>query len=123
MRNYKNDSKEPVSIVMGRSAEMRIRHPKTMSILQSANIPYGSHLFVKANQEITKGTLICEWDPYNAVILSEVSGKIEFEDIIENVTFREESDEQTGYHDKVIIESRQKARNPLLKIMDSSKKN
>ena len=117
----KNDSKEPMSIVMGRSAEMRIRHPKTMSILQSANIPYGSHLFVKSNQEITKGTLICEWDPYNAVILSEVSGKIEFEDIIENVTFREESDEQTGYHDKVIIESRQKARNPLLKIMDSSK--
>ena len=62
---------------------------------------------------IKKNDLICEWDPYNALIISEVSGKIEFENIIENITFRVESDEQTGYQEKVIIESRDKTRNPF----------
>ncbi len=117
----KNESGETVKVVMGRSAEMRIRHSKTMAILQSANIPYGSQLYIEVGQTVTKGNLICEWDPYNAVILSEVSGKISFEDVLENITFREESDEQTGYHDKVIIESRQKARTPAIKLMSSTK--
>jgi DNA-directed RNA polymerase subunit beta' len=117
----KNDSGATVKVVMGRSAEMRIRHPKTQAILQSANIPYGSQLYIEVGQQVAKGNLICEWDPYNAVILSEVSGKVAFEDVVENITYREESDEQTGYHDKVIIESRQKARTPAIKLMSSTK--
>ena len=63
-----------------------------------------------------KGQLICSWDPYNAVILSEFAGKIEFEHIEEGITFREESDEQTGYKEKVIIDSRDKTKNPVIKI-------
>jgi len=117
----KSEDGKTVKVVMGRSAEMLIRHPKTQAILQSANIPYGSQLFTENGQQITKGDLICEWDPYNAVILSEVSGKIMFEDVLENITFREESDEQTGFHDKVIIESRQKARTPAIKLVSSTK--
>jgi len=117
----KNDSGLNAKVVMGRSAEMRIRHPKTQAILQSANIPYGSLMYAENGVEITKGTLICDWDPYNAVILCEVSGKVTYEDIVENITFREESDEQTGYHDKVIIESRQKARTPAIRLISAAK--
>jgi len=116
-----NDRGEKVKRVMGRSAEMHIRNPKTKAILQSAHIPYGAFLYVDDDQEIQKGTLICEWDNYNALIISEVSGKVNFEDIIENVTYKVESDEQTGLEEKVIIESRQKARLPAIKILSSTK--
>ncbi|MBN2729363.1 MAG: DNA-directed RNA polymerase subunit beta' [Bacteroidales bacterium] len=117
----KNDEGKEAMMVMGRSAEMKILDKKTSIVLQSANIPYGSTLYFKTGHEVSKGDLICEWDPYNAVILSDTAGKVAFEDIIEGVTFREESDEQTGYHDKVIIEARQKNKNPHLKVMSSTK--
>lgn len=118
--DFKDENGNALKIVMGRSAEMRILDKKTNIILQSANIPYGANLFVNPGDDISKGTLVCEWDPYNAVIISEVSGKIEFDDIIEGITFREESDEQTGYHEKVIIESRQKMRNPVIKVVSNT---
>jgi len=76
-------------------------------------------LYIKPNQEVEKGQLICEWDPFNAVIISEVSGKVSFDYLIEGVTYREESDEQTGFKEKVIIESRDKTKNPTIKIMTS----
>lgn len=105
-------------VVIGRSAEMRIVDTFTGIVLTSGNIPYGAKLYVKNGQEVKKGDIICDWDPYNAVILSEFEGKISFENIIEGVTFRVESDEQTGYNEKVIIESRSKSKNPSIKIMD-----
>jgi DNA-directed RNA polymerase subunit beta' len=109
-----------IDIVIGRSAEMRIVDKNTRIALSSANIPYGANLYFKSGDVIKKGNLISDWDPYNAVILSEVAGKISFESIIENVTYRVESDEQTGYHEKVVIESRQKAKNPSINIMTAS---
>jgi DNA-directed RNA polymerase subunit beta' len=104
-------------MVIGRSAEMRIVDKNTGIALTSSHIPYGSKLYFKSGAEVSKGALIAEWDPYNAVILSEASGKIFYENIIEGVTFKVESDEQTGYHDKVVIETRQKTKNPSMKIM------
>jgi DNA-directed RNA polymerase subunit beta' len=104
--------------VIGRSAEMRIVDTKTNVILTTANIPYGATLYLRNGSEVKKGDLICDWDPYNAIILSEMAGKIEFEDIEEGVTFREESDEQTGFKEKVIIERRDKTKNPAIKIVD-----
>ncbi|MBE0662854.1 MAG: DNA-directed RNA polymerase subunit beta' [Bacteroidales bacterium] len=104
-------------MVIGRSAEMRIVDKNTNIALTSSHIPYGSKLYFKSGAEVTKGQLIAEWDPYNAVILSEASGKIAYENILEGITFKVESDEQTGYHDKVIIETRQKTKNPSMKIM------
>ena len=77
---------------------------------------------LKDKKKIKRGELICEWDPYNAVIISEASGKIAFENIEEGVTFREESDEQTGYREKVIIDSRDKTKNPVIKIVDGKDK-
>jgi DNA-directed RNA polymerase subunit beta' len=101
-------------MVVGRSAEMRIVDKNTGIVLSSSNIPYGARLYFRHGDDVKKGDLISEWDPWNAVILSEVSGKIRFESIIENITYRVESDEQTGYYEKVIIESRLKTKNPSI---------
>ncbi len=117
---YTNNTGQKYAIVLGRSAEMRIVDKNTRIALSSANIPYGANLYFKNGNEVKKGDLISDWDPYNAVILSEVAGKVSFDNIIEGVTFRVESDEQTGYHDKVIIETRQKAKNPSINILNSS---
>jgi DNA-directed RNA polymerase subunit beta' len=118
--DYVDSDKKKYEIVIGRSAEMRVIDENTGIILMSGNIPYGAKLYYKHNATLKKGDTIAEWDPYNAVILSEVGGTIKYDSIIEGVTFRIESDEQTGYHDKVIIESRQKQKNPVIKIHDKN---
>ncbi len=107
-----------VEVVLGRSGEFRIVDPKTGKVIVSNNIPYGAHLFVKEGQKLTKGDRICSWDPYNAVIISEFAGKVDFEAILEGITFREESDEQTGHREKVIIDTRDKTKNPVILIND-----
>jgi DNA-directed RNA polymerase subunit beta' len=117
---YKEGSKT-YEVVIGRSGEFRIVDPNTGTVLTTSNIPYGSKLFATDKMMVEKGTIICEWDPFNAVILSEFPGKIDFEHIEEGITFREESDEQTGYKEKVIIETRDKTKNPAIKIMDEKK--
>ncbi|HLN53840.1 MAG TPA: DNA-directed RNA polymerase subunit beta' [Lentimicrobium sp.] len=116
---YENADGKKYDIVIGRSAEMRVVDKKTGIVLASAHIPYGANLYFKQGTELKKGDLVSDWDPYNAVILSEVTGKVVFDNIIEGTTYRVESDEQTGYHDKVIIESRQKAKNPSIRIVGS----
>ncbi|HVN57457.1 MAG TPA: DNA-directed RNA polymerase subunit beta' [Bacteroidales bacterium] len=113
----KDPDKGKIDIVIGRLAELRIIDKKTGISLTTHTIPYGSRLYIKPGQEVEKGTLICEWDPFNAVIISEVGGKVGFDYLIEGVTFREESDEQTGFKEKVIIESRDKTKNPAIKIL------
>jgi DNA-directed RNA polymerase subunit beta' len=105
------------NIVIGRSTEMRIIDSNTGITLTTGNVPYGSSLYVKPGNKVKKGELVCDWDPYNAVIVSEFGGNVEFEHIKENVTYREESDEQTGFREKVIIESRDKTMSPLIRII------
>ena len=116
---YVNKEGKTFNVVIGRSAEMKIVDNKTKIVLASGNIPYGSNLYLKNKSKVKKGELICDWDPYNAVIISEYSGKISFDNIIEGKTYKIESDEQTGYHEKVIVETRQKSKNPTIKILDS----
>jgi DNA-directed RNA polymerase subunit beta' len=116
-----NQAGKKMAIVIGRSAEMRVVDPNTNIVLATHNIPYGSELFVKEKGKVKKGDLICTWDPYNAVIISESAGKLEFESIIEGVTFREETDEQTGFREKVIIDTRDKTKNPTIKILNKKK--
>ncbi len=105
-------------LVMGRSAEMRIVDPKTEVTLFSALLPYGSKLYKQAGEDIHRGDRIAEWDPYNVVIMSDVDGHVSFENVIENVTYRVESDSQTGLQDKVIVETRQRTKNPTLNVVD-----
>ncbi len=105
----------PVDIVMGRSGEVQIVNANnTNQVFIANNVPYGSFLRVKDGQTIAKGDEICAWDPYNAVILSEVDGIAVFDAIEENVTYKEEADEQTGLREKVIIESKDKTKNPAI---------
>ena len=113
----KNPDGQVVDVVIGRSAEMRIIDANTKIVLTTGNIPYGSQVYVNNLAKVKKGDLICDWDPYNAVIVSEFAGKIEFENVEEGITFREESDEQTGFKEKVIVESRDKSKNPAIKIV------
>jgi DNA-directed RNA polymerase subunit beta' len=104
-------------VVIGRAGEMRIIDPNTRIVLTTANIPYGSQIYVKNGEMVKKGQLICDWDPYNAVIVSEFGGKIEFDAVEEGITYREESDEQTGFREKVVIDSRDKTKNPAIRII------
>jgi DNA-directed RNA polymerase subunit beta' len=118
LRTVEYESEDgPVDIVIGRMAELRIVDKNTGIILTNNSIPYGSKLYIKNGAEVTKGTVICEWDPFNALIITEATGKVEFESVIDGVTYREESDEQTGYREKVIIESRDKTKNPTIRIV------
>ena len=116
-----NADKSKVRVVIGRSAELRIVDLNTKIVLTTSNIPYGSQLYVKDGAKVKAGELICDWDPYNAVIVSELAGKIDFEGIEEGITYREESDEQTGFKEKVIIETRDKTKNPVIRIVDGKK--
>ncbi len=109
-------------VVVGRSAELKITDEKTGIVVMNANIPYGAEMVIDNSTKVKKGDVICKWDPYNAVIVSEVTGKIVFDSIIEGVTFREEVDEQTGFTEKVITESRDKKKNPAIHIVDAKTK-
>lgn len=114
-----DDGDEKKEIVIGRTGEIRIIEEKTGRQLSNNHIPYGSVLSVQEGKKVKKGDVITSWDPFNAVIISEKAGKVEFENIVEGVTFREEADEQTGHREKVIIESRDKTKIPSIKILDS----
>jgi DNA-directed RNA polymerase subunit beta' len=115
---------DAVDVVIGRTGELRLiaegMAVTTDKILMTANIPYGSFLKVKSGQKVEKGQEICYWDPYNAVILTDIDGKVEFESIEEGITFREEYDEQTGHREKVIIETKDKAKNPAIGVSGKS---
>lgn len=102
-----------VQVVMGRTGEIRILDSEKR-VLISNNVPYGAFLRVKDGQKVEKGEELCYWDPYNAVILSEFDGEIGYEAIIEGITYKEESDEQTGHREKVITDTRDKTKNPAI---------
>jgi len=108
-----------VKVVMGRTGEIRILDSEKR-VLISNNVPYGTFLRVKDGQKVEKGEELCYWDPYNAVILSEFDGEIAYEAIIEGITFKEESDEQTGHREKVITDTRDKTKNPAIIVNGKS---
>nr|WP_294795857.1 DNA-directed RNA polymerase subunit beta' [uncultured Mucilaginibacter sp.] len=107
-----------VDVVLGRSGEFRIVEEGSNKVIVSNNIPYGAYLYIKDGSKIKRGDRICSWDPYNAVIISEFAGKTQFEAVLEGITFREESDEQTGHREKVIIDTRDKTKNPSIQVVD-----
>lgn len=107
-----------IEVIVGRSGDARIIDPRNNSILTTVHLPYSSSLYVKDGQTIAKNDLICSWDPYNAVILSDTDGVIEFSGLEEGITYKEEIDEQTGYKEKVISDSRDKNKIPVLMLND-----
>ena len=112
-----SDNGEMRTIVVSRSSEMKIIDPKSGTVLTNANIPYGAILHTKPGTSVKKGDLICEWDPYNSVIITEEEGTIQFDAVEEGITFKTELDEQTGFSEKVIIETKDKKKNPAIEIV------
>ena len=114
----KDNEGNDVNLVLSRTCEIKVLDPKTGIILSSNVIPYGSSIHVKNGTKIKKDDLICSWDPYNGVIISEFGGKVEYENIDKGITYQVEIDEQTGFKEKVISESRNKKLIPTLLIND-----
>ncbi|MCS6821356.1 MAG: DNA-directed RNA polymerase subunit beta' [Microscillaceae bacterium] len=108
-----NANQEEVTVVMGRTGEVRILQDDG-KVLISYQIPYGAFLSVKEGDRIEKGQEICHWDAFNAVILTDLDGIIEFESMEEGVTYKEESDEQTGLIERTIIDTKDKSKNPAI---------
>ena len=115
-----DETGKKVQIVVGRLAEMRIIDPNTKIVLTNTNIPYGSKLYFNSGDMLKKDDVVCEWDPFNAVIVSEATGKVRFDNVVEGVTYKVESDEQTGLREKIIIESKDRTRVPVAQILDES---
>ena len=121
LKTVKGEDNEgnPAVIVISRTSEAKITDPKTGITLSTNAIPYGSQLSVKSGDKVKEGELICKWDPFNGVVISEFAGKIKFDGIEQGITYRVEIDEQTGFQEKVISESRDKKKIPTLVIEDS----
>jgi DNA-directed RNA polymerase subunit beta' len=113
-----DEQRNPYRIVISRLSELRIVDPHTKIVLSSHNIPYAARLFLKSGDLVKQGDLIIEWDPFNAVIVSEVPGKIKFENLIENLTYKVDFDDTTGLREKIIVESRDRTRVPVAQIVD-----
>ena len=105
-------------MVVGRLAEVRFVDPNTGIILLTQNVPYGSTLYKKEGETVSKGDVVAKWDPFNAVIVTETSGRIQFEDVIEGVTYRVEADETTGLRELIVIESRDRTKVPAAHILN-----
>ena len=110
---------KPVEIVISRTSELKLIDEKTGITLSTNNIPYGSQIFIENGAKLSKGDVVCQWDPYNGVIVSEFSGKIAYDGIQQGVTYQVEIDEQTGFQEKVISESRNKKIIPTLLIQNA----
>ncbi len=110
----------PAKMVVGRLAEVRFIDVNTDIVLFTQNVPYGSTLYVSEGEKVEKGKVIAKWDPFNAVIVTETAGKIQFEDVIEGVTYRVESDETTGLREIIITESKDRTKVPSAHILDEN---
>ncbi|MGC6413268.1 MAG: DNA-directed RNA polymerase subunit beta' [Bacteroidia bacterium] len=113
MRTVSKDKKD---IVLGRSGEIRILDAKSKTVITSYNVPYGSTLMVKENDTVKRGDKLCTWDPFNTLIISDIDGVVNFENIIEGVNMREEGDEQTGLSEMVITETKDKTKVPVYRV-------
>ena len=104
-------------MVVSRLGELRFVDPNTKIVLSTVNVPYGSSLYFRNGDEVGKGDKIAQWDPFNAVIVSEYAGRLKFNDVIEGVTFRAETDETTGLTEKIVTESKDKSKVPTCDVI------
>ena len=107
-------------MVVSRLGEVRFVDPNTKIVLSTMNVPYGSSLYHKTGDIVAKGEKIAQWDPFNAVIVTEYAGTLKFNDVIEGVTYRAETDETTGLTEKIITESKDKSKVPTCDIIDAN---
>ena len=118
--DFLDDAGQPAKMVVGRLAEVRFVDVNTGIVLLTQNVPYGSTLYKKDGEKVQKGDIVAKWDPFNAVIVTESAGRIEFEDVIEGVTYRVETDDATGLRELIVIESKDKTKVPVAHILDEN---
>ena len=106
-------------MVVSRLGELRFVDPNTKIVLSTVNVPYGSSLYFRSGDEVSKGDKIAQWDPFNAVIVTEYAGRLKFNDVIEGITFRSETDETTGLTEKIVTESKDRSRVPTCDVIDA----
>ena len=116
---FDEDGRE-CEMVVSRLGELRFVDPNTKIVLSTVNVPYGSSLYFRNGDEVKKGDKIAQWDPFNAVIVTEYAGRLKFNDVIEGVTFRAETDETTGLTEKIVTESKDRSRVPTCDIIDAN---
>ena len=116
---FDEDGRE-CEMVVSRLGEMRFVDKNTNIVLSTVNVPYGSSLYFKNGDVVKKGDKIAQWDPFNAVIVTEYAGTLKFHDVIEGITFRAETDETTGLTEKIVTESRDKLKVPTCDIIDAN---
>jgi len=119
---FEEDKNSNIEVVVSRLTELHLIDKATGTVISTHSIPYGAKLYVKQGSHVKKGDLICEWDIYNSVLISEETGYVAFHNLVENINYREEIDEQTGIKEKVIIETRDRSLIPTIKIVDKNKK-
>ena len=115
-----DETGEPLKVVVGRLAEVRFIDINTGIVLSTHNLPYGSKLYASDGEVVEEGKLIARWDPFNAVIITEVAGKVAFENVVEGVTYKVESDESTGLREIIIVESKDKSKVPSIHMLDEA---
>ena len=113
---FDEDGRE-CEMVVSRLGELRFVDPNTKIVLSTVNVPYGSSLYFRNGDEVAKGDKIAQWDPFNAVIVTEYAGRLKFNDVIEGVTFRAETDETTGLTEKIVTESKDKSKVPTCDVI------
>ncbi|MEX0639098.1 MAG: DNA-directed RNA polymerase subunit beta', partial [Balneolaceae bacterium] len=110
-----DDGEEEHNVVLSRAGEIRLLDDDG-KVLSTYNVPYGSEIMVEDGEKVPKGVPLCRWDPYNALIFSEIDGVVKYKDIIEEITFTEDTDSQTGHREKVIIDTKDRTMIPTLTV-------
>ena len=116
---FDEDGRE-CEMVVSRLGELRFVDPNTKIVLSTVNVPYGASVYYKTGDVVSKGDKIAQWDPFNAVIVTEYAGRLKFNDVIEGITFRAETDETTGLTEKIVTESKDKTKVPTCNILDAN---
>ncbi len=118
----KSDESNPVEcqMVVSRLAEVQFVDPNTDINMATLTVPYGSSLFFKDGDVVKKGDVVCKWDPFNAVIVSEYAGKLQFDNVIEGATFKTETDETSGMTERIITESKDHNVIPTVHVVDEN---
>lgn len=115
-----DEEEKATQVVVSRLTEIRFVEPSTGIVLLSQDVPYGSKLYFKEGDLVKKGDVVAKWDPFNAVIVTESAGKLQFENVIEGVTYRVESDEATGLRELIVTESKDKTKAPAVHVLDAN---
>ena len=115
-------NREGNQIAISRKGEVIIRDAETERVRARFGVPYGANLHVAKGDEIEKGHIVYEWDPYSDFIIADKAGKLRFVGIKEGVTLKEKLDDKTGLRQMVIIDDREKKRHPHIELLDKKGK-